>query len=644
MKDNIKQKSPPGVKAESVFRTSVIVTFFLYLCDVISKGISDSLFGRFFCMYGRENEIARQSFLVRLWNRLNLSGRVVRPLKAAFRRGVEQSAVMRMFSDIRSHLLRTSMKVWGIMLFSFGLYSAIVYFVRVYALSNMESDNITLVCAAVCAFAGIPVMFAAGRFCDRVCESRAMSFILFSVIGIRRDKLELDGEMCGRTNISFILGMLLGLMTYFIKPLYILIFFIGAIALRILLYLPEFGVVLAFFALPFLPTMALVGLVGYTFFCYFLKVMQGRRTFRLDLGDSLVGVFMLMFALGGIFSVTPAASLKSALVYICFMLGYFLCVNLIRDTEWIKRCITAAIGGGLFVSLYGIYENYFGLAQTTWQDEEMFEDISGRVVSTFGNPNVLAEYLIMLLPIALAALLLSKSAKSGVPRFVIFGAVSLCLVFTWSRGAWLGLLIALMLFALIYSRRSLLIIIAGVCAVPFMPFVLPQNIISRFTSIGNMSDTSTAYRVNIWRAVTDMISDFFGGGIGVGGSAFAEVYPSYSLAGIESAPHSHQLYLQILLEIGIFGLLIFLAAMIVFAQRGFTFYRDAGYSTLPGMRTMKLYAASLFCGIVAILAQGMTDYVWYNYRIFLMFWLTFGLCAAICRVIPSGAADERGIV
>lgn len=642
MKNNIKQKSPPN--GGSLIHTSVIITFFLYLCDVISKGVSESLFGRFFCMYSRENEVMSKSFTARLWEKLDLSGRLVRPLKSQVRRGVEQSTIIRVFADIRSHLLRTSMKVWGIMIFSFGLYSAIVYFVRVYALTNMQSDNITLVCAGICALAGIPVMFAGGRFCDCVCESRTMSFILFSVVGIRRDKLELDGEMCGRTNISFVIGMLLGLVTYFIKPLYILIFFVGIIALRVLLYLPEFGVVLTLFALPFLPTMALVGLIGYTFFCYFLKVMQGRRTLRLDFGDRAVGLFMLMFALGGVFSVTPIQSLKSALVYVCFMLGYFLCVNLIRDAQWIRRCITAAIGGGLLVSLYGIYENYFGLAQTTWQDEEMFEDISGRVVSTFGNPNVLAEYLIMLIPVALAALLLSRSVKQGIPRFLLLGATSLCLVFTWSRGAWLGLLISLVLFALIYSRRSMIIIIAGVCALPFMPFVLPQNIITRFTSIGNMSDTSTAYRVNIWRAVTDMISDFFGGGIGVGGSAFSEVYPSYSLAGIESAPHSHQLYLQILLEIGIFGLLVFLGAMIIYAQRSFTFCRDADHSDIPGIRPMKLYSASLFCGIIAILAQGMTDYVWYNYRIFLMFWLVLGLGSAICRIIPTDAAAERGAV
>ena len=51
-----------------------------------------------------------------------------------------------------------------------------------------------------------------------------------------------------------------------------------------------------------------------------------------------------------------------------------------------------------------------------------------------------------------------------------------------------------------------------------------------------------------------MLANTFYFGIGIGEGAFAEVYPFYALSGIETAPHSHSLYLQILTELGIFGL------------------------------------------------------------------------------------------
>ena len=47
-------------------------------------------------------------------------------------------------------------------------------------------------------------------------------------------------------------------------------------------------------------------------------------------------------------------------------------------------------------------------------------------------------------------------------------------------------------------------------------------------------------------------------------------------------------------------------------------------------------AAAPLCGILAVLVQSFTDYTWYNYRVYLMFWLVAGLSVAYIR---SGQAD-----
>ncbi len=46
-----------------------------------------------------------------------------------------------------------------------------------------------------------------------------------------------------------------------------------------------------------------------------------------------------------------------------------------------------------------------------WIDEEMFEDATMRVYSTLGNPNVLGEYLLLVLPVA-AVYMLKTSGKN----------------------------------------------------------------------------------------------------------------------------------------------------------------------------------------------------------------------------------------
>ncbi|MBQ3859201.1 MAG: hypothetical protein II779_01630, partial [Clostridia bacterium] len=50
-----------------------------------------------------------------------------------------------------------------------------------------------------------------------------------------------------------------------------------------------------------------------------------------------------------------------------------------------------------------------------------------------------------------------------------------------------------------------------------------------------------------------------------------------------------------------------------------------------GKTQLRISAAGPLCGIVAVLVQGMTDYAWYNYRLFLMFWLTAALAACYIR-------------
>lgn len=265
----------------------------------------------------------------------------------------------------------------------------------------------------------------------------------------------------------------------------------------------------------------------------------------------------------------------------------------------------------------------------------MFSDISGRVVSTFENPNVLAEYLIMILPISAAGFLTAKNTSQRLLFLFMGGILGSCLIFTWSRGAWLGFLIGMMLFLLMYSRKFLVVGLLGILAIPFLPFVLPDSIINRFTSIGNLGDTSTSYRVHIWTGTLNMLEDHFLGGIGIGVNVFGKVYPRYSLAAIEAAPHSHNLYLQILVETGILGLFLFIVFLIAFARHNFSFYAK------PQPLKPRLYCAAMFCGILAVLAQGMTDYIWYNFRVYLVFWLMIGLTVATVR---TALAENRTVL
>jgi len=611
-------------KIKELFRESLFLNAIFNFIDLIYDKLSESFFGGIFTSYDSEVEAAENSLTVNILKKINL-----KPLKFRVIKGFEHSSILNFIMKQLRKMMLYSVSVYGIFLFSFGLYTTIIYFLSVYAFNLKEMDILNLIIGIFLMIASFPMLFVKVKISDLMCKSRIMSFLLFKVFGARKESIQISGTVIIRNNIAFLLGMIVGLSSYFLAPEYILLGIIALVGIFTFIMIPEFGIVTVIFVVPFVPTMFLAGLIIFVTICYFLKLIRGKRTLKFEIIDVSIFIFLLLTILGGIFSVSRETSIRPALLYSCFILGYFLVVNLIRTSEWVKRCIVSLTFSAFIVALYGIYENFFGMVEQTWQDEELFEDIRGRVVSTFENPNVLAEYLIMILPLMIAIFLFSKKINQKLVFLMMTGVSGLCLIFTWSRGAWLGFLIGMLLFLLIYHRKSMILLLGGLISLPLLPVVLPQNIIDRFLSIGNIQDTSTSYRVNIWRAVIEMIKDNFSSGIGIGEGAFTVVYPKYSLAGIESAPHSHNLFLQIIVEIGIFGLIIFLAAMIIYMQNNFSLYKKLG-DNIKYTET-KLLSAAGFCGIVSVLIQGMTDYIWYNYRVFFVFWLVVALTIAVRR-------------
>lgn len=634
---NKSQKSTKPTRfrsASEVLSESVIITFLVRLAAKIYRKLEDGFFGGIFTAYDRENAALRESAAAGQLRRLDLGGRVIHPLKHRIAEGVENSLILGRIRNMLDHMLSCQIKVYGLFLFSFALYSALVYIFKLFFL-DMDGGVIDLgiiVTLVLMVIASVAAISSRLTLAQALLGSSAACFFLFNVVGIRRETLERRGEIEGRFNIAFIAGLLFGVASFFVSPLLLLIGIVGLIAAYLVLISPEFGVLAIIVALPVAPTMGLVAAVLYTALCFLLKLMCGKRSLRFDLMDGGVLIFMLLMIGGGLVAMSRA-SMKPMLVYVAFMVGYFLVVNLIRSREWMMRCVTGAVFSCTLVALYGLYQNFFGTVEQTWQDSDMFSEIEGRVVSTFENPNVLAEYLIMVLPLMLALFIVRKSSGGRFTLFVCAACTAACLVYTWSRGAWLGFLIGLVIFLMMYSKNTLAVMLFGALGIPFLPFVLPESITQRFLSIGNLGDSSTSYRVYIWQGVINMLKDYFPSGIGIGNDSFKLVYPLYALSGIETAPHSHNLYLQIAVELGIVGLIVFIGVMFFYVQSCFTLHTSE-------QRQTKLLSAGILCGMLAVLAQGMTDYIWYNYRVFLMFWLMLGLGAAVRKIHVYTAAEN----
>ena len=129
-----------------------------------------------------------------------------------------------------------------------------------------------------------------------------------------------------------------------------------------------------------------------------------------------------------------------------------------------------------------------------------------------------------------------------------------CMLLTYSRGCYLGLLLSVLVFLVLLDWRFL---IPAAVLLALSPLYVPDSIWQRLLSIGNMGDTSTSYRASIWIGTLRMLKDFWLCGVGPGENPFNSVYPVYALSAVD-APHSHNLYLQLICDTGITGLIVFL--------------------------------------------------------------------------------------
>ena len=641
----------------ALLRASVILSAIDRFTQVVYDALTGGLFGSLFTAYPTSGVLTDSAVRRRTSS-----------LRRFIARTVEESYTVHLFHRLIRYLLRCRMRVYGTFLLTFGIYAAVSYLLGILGESG-TAPTVTLALSAVLIGASLPLLSSNVSLSRALAQSR-LAPPLLSFLGIRGEALRVEGE-AGRSNVAFAIGMAVGLLSFFVSPLYIVVGLVGIFLAYRVFVTPELGVAALFFCMPFLPTMMLVALVAYIALCLLVKLILGKRRFQLEAVDIAALAFAFALGCGGVFSFS-SGSLKPAMVLICFLMAYFLTVLLIRTREWLIKCVWAAIAASTVVALYGIFQYFSGALSSAnaWLDSEMFDNIAGRAISTLENPNMLAEYLILLIPLAAAQLITDSGAARRICALLSCGVLGICIILTWSRGSWRGLLFGAFVFLLIWSRRTIYLIVAGAASIPFLPLILPESIIQRFTSIGNLGDSSTSYRVNIWRGTVRMLEDYWTSGVGIGEAAWGTVYPRYALASIETAPHAHNLYLQIWVQTGIVGLMLLIAFLFLLLQCNFTYYRDlnrmrdsvsasvlsahmktdnrtdapaaihrttgAGGDIRRVITAMRLEAAAPLCGILATLVQGLTDYTWYNYRVYLMFWLAAGLSAAYVR---SGRAE-----
>lgn len=184
-----------------------------------------------------------------------------------------------------------------------------------------------------------------------------------------------------------------------------------------------------------------------------------------------------------------------------------------------------------------------------WVDGEEYQ-LKKRIFSTFFNPNVFGFYINLILIMVCGTIDFSKLDKL---ELIVFVMGIICLFLTFSRTAWLSLIVSLFISGILFNKKYFKF--ALIIALVIIGF-------DKILSIGRsdpskvLEDSSILYRFEIWKACFNIAKDNLITGIGFGTLfKYITIYSNVVKSNIE---HCHNLYIQILTETGVIGLSGFL--------------------------------------------------------------------------------------
>jgi putative inorganic carbon (hco3(-)) transporter len=337
------------------------------------------------------------------------------------------------------------------------------------------------------------------------------------------------------------------------------------------------------------------------------------------------------------FSPVPSAALKGLLKLASYLGVYALMHEVLRTApRWWDRIVAALLTGSLLTSVIGLRQLYAETAALArWVDPNSVAKGTVRIYSTLDNPNLLAGYLLPILPLAVVVLM---RWRRPLPR--LFAATTLvlggaALMFTYSRGAWMGLVAAAAVLAVLLALRCtrswpalwrkvvpLAVIVGGAALLAVLVWQVEPLRVRVLSLVAGRDDSSNNFRINVWLAALDMIQARPWLGIGPGNDAFNLIYPLFQQPRF-NALSAYSIPLELAVEAGIPGLLVGLGLLLASLRRGLDLWRGDGPWSLPAMGVLAV--------IAALSVQGLTDTIFFRPEVQLTGWFCLATLAAAPR-------------
>lgn len=358
--------------------------------------------------------------------------------------------------------------------------------------------------------------------------------------------------------------------------------------------------------------MRLVGLLALV--AVLANMVMKRQKLEWSVPLTLYGILQAQ-AFGSIFyAVDPVATQAEALTMLGAFLMMFTIAQGTRDWRLVDAMILAWLAATIIIGIYQVYDWHFG---TVLSDAEIGEAAtrfsttinamseSGtlgavrRAVGTTSNFAVYGINLLLATPFLFYRLKLARGLPARLFWVAAIGLVFYNVLLTNTRATLIfaillyGMIAAVQLFRLTPVRVALALV-GTLAMIPFLPQSVWDRILNpRAYELGQA--TNLSWRFDLWQAALKLGTDNWLSGIGVGNrTAIIALLDPTRFDGDWIMAHNE--FLQLYTELGLPGLLVFLAFLGAMLWKAWTLLRRC--SADPALARQRWFAAASLCSLI----------------------------------------------
>jgi O-antigen ligase len=323
-------------------------------------------------------------------------------------------------------------------------------------------------------------------------------------------------------------------------------------------------------------------------------------------GAALVTLFLLI-GFSPLWSYYPHGSFEAFAEGIKFFAIFFVVANVL-DSRARLHYFCAALAIASVIPAFGAIHSW--ITQTHLVDGD-------RVgwIGIFGNPNDLAYYLVVGVAMILCARDAASRRRVKLIYLLMLLPVGFAIVLTQSRGGMIACGAVLAMWLVRAVKRAPVALGIGV-ALGCLWMMGPQNTFQHRmeSSVAYGTDMSAQGRIDAWRTGMNMVNERPLTGVGAG--AFMVAWPEYAPGDAGPARTQHNTFVQLVSELGLPGLLMFILALVAGVF---------GVSRAAKTAYLSSYARGVQCALAGFAVCSVWGGIAFSWPIYLLLGASFAI-------------------